>query len=225
MRASIAKICDPRYHSIEGAIQQARLSTHESSRFELNLIRFLQTQCMERHVDLPVVFQGLEVLGRIANEGRLAAVLRPFLRSRNRLVASKAVLIAGRQSHSLPWLINALNDRDDRVRANLIESLWRRPEPEAEWLLKCALKDRNHRVAANAVYGLYLLGSHSWLEGLESLLGSPNPQFRRSAAWVIRMTEQSEAAMRLKPLIRDSDSHVRHAAFRALVILRERRGA
>jgi len=115
-----------------------------------------------------------------------------------------------------------MNDPDDRVRANLIESLWKRQDPEVEEILKRALNDPHHRVAANAVYGLYLLGSDSYPEGLDRLLGSRDPRFRRSAAWVLRSTEGVQAAARFKTLIRDPDPGVRHAAFNALIFLREK---
>jgi hypothetical protein len=79
-------------------------------------------------------------------------------------------------------------------------------------------------VVANAVYGLYLVGSEAWLPGLDLLLRSPGPLRRRSGIWVIQSTQGSAVISRLKPLIRDPDPDVRRAAFGALVALRESAG-
>jgi HEAT repeat protein len=76
-------------------------------------------------------------------------------------------------------------------------------------------------VVANAVYGLYLMGSDEWLGGLDRLLRSHDPIARRSGIWVIKAAGGTPAVGRLKPLIRDLDPSVRRAAFAALVSLRE----
>lgn len=225
MNFSIAKICDPRYQSVEEAIQNARLAAQRSSRFELDLARFLQEQCLADRPNLPAVFQGLEVLGGILDERRLTALLRPFVRSSDPKIVSKCVLVLGRRSHSLAWLIDIMNEADDRLRANLIESLWSRREPEVEEIFKCALTDRNHRVTANAVHGLYLLGSEFYQKGLERLLSSADPRFRRAAIWVLRQGDGRRTRKSFKPLIRDPDPDVRRAVFEALTVLRESEAA
>jgi hypothetical protein len=89
------------------------------------------------------------------DENRLVPILRPFLRSKDSQIVSKSVLIPGRQSRSLYWMTSIRTEDDDRIRANLVESLRSRREPEVEQVFKGALKDPNHRVVANAVYGLY----------------------------------------------------------------------
>lgn len=221
MNFSIAKICDPRYQSVEEAIQNARLAAQRSSRFELDLARFLQEQCLADRPNFPAVFQGLEVLGGILDEGRLTALLRPFVRSSDPKIVSKCVLVLGRRSHSLTWLIDIMNEADDRLRANLIESLWSRREPEVEEIFKSAIRDKHHRVTANAVHGLYLLGSDFYLQGLERLLSSADPKFRRSAIWVLRQGDGRKSPASFKPFIRDPDPDVRRAVFEALAVLRE----
>ena len=224
MTASIAKICDPRFHGLEDSIREAKSAALGSMRFESNLARFLQLQCMESPVNFPLVFRGLEILGQISEERRLVACLRPFLRSAEPRIASKAVLVAGHRAEDLKWLIKAINETDDRTRANLIESLWGRRDPGMEELLVAALKDRHQRVTANAVYGLYLLGSEQYPEGLIRLNQSKDPLFRRAAIWVIRSVEGVAGVASLKPFILDPNPDVRHAAFQALIQLRENGG-
>lgn len=221
MSLSVARICDPRYQSLEDAVREARLGAQTSPRFELTLVRFLQIQCMASNCNLPAIFQGLEVLGRVADEKRLIALLRPFLRSGIPRIASKAALVAGRHCSDLKSLIKAVDETESRTRANLIESLWGRHGPGVQELLENALSDPHHRVAANAVYGLYLRRSHLYPEGLNRLHRSQDPWFRRSAIWVLRSVEGSDVAGSLKPFIVDPDPSVRHAAFSALICLRD----
>ncbi len=152
-------------------------------------------------------------------ETRLVPIMRPFLRSKDSQIASKSVLILGRQSRSLVWMTSIHAESDDRVRANLVESLWTRREPEVEQVLQGALRDPHHRVVANAVYGLYLMESNAWVAGLDRLLHSHDPIARRSGIWVIKSAGGTEAGARLKPLIRDPEPSVRSAAFAALVSL------
>ncbi len=191
--------------------------------FDLDLSRFLRLQCFSEHLSLPVVYRGLEVLEAIVDEGRLLTVLRPFLKSDFPQIVSKCVLILGQRCSNLNWMWTVMSDDDDRVRANLVESLWNRRDEEIEPVLCEALKDRYHRVAANAVYALFLAGSDKYTEGLDQLISTDDPAFRRAAVSVARSvaTKNHEAAGRIKPLIRDGDESVRRAAFRALVFLRE----
>jgi hypothetical protein len=226
MGAAVNKICDPTFYSLSEAIQQARSEVQASPGFEIDLVRFLQTQCRSDNVSLPIVFRGLDVLGGmlgggVADEDRLIALLRPFLRSSNPQIASKCVLVLGRQSNSMTWLNNVMRETDDRIRANLIESLWNRKEPEVELVLLNALGDHHPRVAANAVQGLYLLGRGSWVEGLNSLLARNDPAFRISGIWLLKSSGMPNAAVRIKRMIRDPDAGVRHAAFEAIKHLRE----
>jgi hypothetical protein len=219
MAASISTICDPGSYRLNDAIEHARHCAQTSPRFEVDLAKFLQAQCIANRVHLPTIFRGLEVLGEILDEGRLITLLRPFLKSSDSQIVSKCVLVVGRHSHSAAWLKGVMGETDDRIRANLIESLWKRQDVEVVGVLQTAVNDRNHRVAANAVYGLYLAESELYTEALEKLISNRNPAFRRSAVWVIGQGGTSEAA-KMKPLIRDSDEGVRRAAFHALVSMR-----
>lgn len=225
MAVAITRICDPEMFRLNDAIQEAKSNAVAIPGFELRLVRFLQAQCLSNHVSLPTVFRGLEVLGGMLgggtlDESRLITLLRPFLRF-DPQIASKCVLVLGRQFRNMAWLNGVMNETDERIRANLIESLWKRKEPEVELVLRGALKDSHPRVAANAVYGLYLLGIDDWVEGLERLVGSDDAAFRKSGIWMLKSSGAPDAPSRLKLLIRDVDPDVKRAAFEALVHLRE----
>jgi hypothetical protein len=224
---SVTKICDPERYRLNEAIQQAKSSAESAPGFEIELVRFLQTKCLSNHVPLATVFRGLEVLGGmmgggVMEESRLIALLRPFLRSSDPQIASKCVLVLGRRSSSMVWLNSVMAETDERIRANLIESLWKRKEPEVEELLRNALNDPHPRVMANAVYGLYILGIDTWAEGLQQLVDSENAAFRISGIWVLKACGVPQAAERIKMFIRDANAGVRRAAFDALIHIRKR---
>jgi hypothetical protein len=225
MLTTIRGICDPELYRLDDSIQQARSCAQTSPRFEFDLVRFLQAQCLSNDVTLPKIYRGIEVLGAIADDDRLITLLRPFLRTGDARIASKCVMILGQESKTVSWFKSVRGESDDRVRANLIQSIWKRKEPEAEQLLRNAVKDPHHRVAANAVYGLYLAGSDLYAGALEALIRNPKPAFRRAAIWVIRSSGAPEAAYKLRSLISDTDAGVRQAAFAALVYLRDRAAA
>ncbi len=219
--AIVSRICDPEHYGLEGAIQQALVVAESSDRFEVDLTKFLRIRSLANRVNHQTIFRGLEVLGAILPESRLAKTLGPFLRSSDPQIASKAVLILGRRSETLASPARLLLESDDRVRANMIEALWNRREPEIERVLKEAMNDQHHRVAANAVHGLYLLGSNAWREGIRQLIGRKDPMCRRAAIWELKSSGDAGAASAIKPMIHDSDLAVRRAAFKALVSLRQ----
>jgi HEAT repeat protein len=177
---------------------------------------------MAEHVQVPTILRGLEVLETITEQANLLTVLRFFLRSGVPQIESKCVLMLGRRCPSPDWMKQIMSEGNDRVRANLIESLWGRMEPEdIKAILQDALKDDNHRVAANAAYGLFLCGHEEHIPGIDRLVSSPKPEYRRAGIWVIKSIKGDEALIRIKPLIRDEDASVRRAAFAAIVSLRE----
>jgi HEAT repeat protein len=226
MAEDVTKICDPDLYPLSEAIEHARTGAEASPGFEIDIVRYLQSQCRSERVSLPIVFRGLDVLGGMLgsgtpNESRLIALLRPFLRSDNPRIASKCVLVLGRQSCSTKWLNDIMGELDGRMRANLIESLWKRKEPEIEMVLRKALLDPHPRVAANAVHGLFLLGDEAWAEGLRRLMGSHDPAFRISGIWVLKSSGAPDAPEKIKRLIRDEDPRVRRAAFDAIKHFRE----
>jgi HEAT repeat protein len=224
--AAIPQICNPDNYPLDEAVRIAKNSAASKPGFELHLSQFLQAQCLSARVSQGNVFRGLEVLadivgGENGDPNRLMTLVRPFLKSSDPQIASKAVLVLGRHSRNFGWLRNVMNETDERIRANLIESLWNRNDPAIESVYRGALEDDHPRVAANAVYGLYLMNSPDWPEALDALIAGEDPGFRRSGVWVLRQIGGAEARSRLQRLIRDSNPQVRSAAFQALKHIRD----
>src|SRR5579871_2312793 len=124
MAASVEKICDPDQLRLNQAIRLAKTGAECEPGFEIALVRYLQAHCLSRSAAIAKVFRGLEVLegmveANTMDEGRLVALLRPFLRSSDPAIASKGVLILGRRSKSMSWLGRIMSENDARIRANL----------------------------------------------------------------------------------------------------------
>jgi HEAT repeat protein len=170
--------------------------------------------------DRAAAIRVLDLLSAAGDVSKLLPVVAGFTRHPDAQVRSKAVLLIGRASHSAAWAERALDDTNDRVRANAVESIWRSPQQGTLPLLRRALQDPSNRVAANAAIGLHMLGDPSGAEALENMTHHADPLFRASAAWAMGMLRHScflASALRLR---HDPDPKVRHLALRCLARLR-----
>ena len=220
---SLAHICDPRAGTLSDAIRRARLRKGHSACFELKLANYLQAQCLADRIELAPILRGMEVLGTITEERSLLAILRYFLRSTVPQIASKSVLILGRRCHRADWLRHVMTEGEDRVRANLIESLWGRGEPvEIHEILREAVNDPHHRVSANAIYGIFTCGQDEYQPLIERLILNTNPAHRHAAVWAIKSIGSGDVFPQLKRLFQDPDAGVRRKAFEAIKAIQVR---
>lgn len=226
MAVALSQVCDPEVFALEEAIEIVRNRVAVNPVFEFHLAHFLQLRCLSAYVSRPTIYRGLEILSEVLQgteaDVRRLPIIRPFLKSSDLQIASKAALVFGKQSRDIGWVRRLVQETDRRVRANLIESLWSRADPEIEGVFHSALRDPYPRVAANAAYGLYLMENLKWTEALDSLLTSDDAACRCSGIWVFKSVATPRASPRLRPLIRDSDPNVRRAAFDALRHVREK---
>ena len=166
--------------------------------------------------------RALDMLSAAGASSKLLPVIAAFVHHADAHVRSKAALLMGRASHTLAWVENSLQDPNDRVRANAVESIWRVALPCALPLLQRALVDPSNRVAANAAVGLYLLGDSAGTETLERMANHQDPAFRASAAWAMGMLGDAAFMATALRLRNDQDPKVRHLALRCLARLRSR---
>jgi len=164
----------------------------------------------------------LDMLSAAGDFSKLLPVIAAFVRHADPHVRSKAALLMGRASHTLAWVEHALQDPNDRVRANAIESIWRVSLPCALPLLQRGLADPSNRVAVNAAVGLHLLGDTAGTEALERMANHEDPSFRASAAWAMGMLGDSGFMTTALRLRNDPDPKVRHLALRCLARMRSR---
>ena len=117
------------------------------------------------------------------------------------------------------YVRNAAQDKDARVRANAVESAGKflvNPGVAKEFY-RSLLADSNHRVAANAVVGLFPLDETAALERLDLMLANTDPKVRAAGCWAAGRAVSPAAKQRLaRSLERETDSKVLQAALRAI---------
>jgi HEAT repeat protein len=166
--------------------------------------------------------RALDMLSAAGDSSKLLPVIAAFVHHADAHVRSKAALLMGRASHTLAWVENSLQDPNDRVRANAVESIWRVSLPCAMLLLQRALTDPCNRVAANAAVGLHLIGDPAGAQALERMASQEDPAFRASAAWAMSMLGDPIFLATAQRMRDDQDPKVRHLALRCLARLRRR---
>jgi HEAT repeat protein len=129
------------------------------------------------------------------------------------------VRAAGLYRQYAAFLFRVMQDADSRVRANLIESLWKVDTRHVKQIMRSARSDQHHRVRSNALLGLYFLGDSSAVPGLMDQARNPCPEHRMAAAWAMGQTGNERFAPMLKTLTEDDVDAVRDRARLALSAL------
>jgi hypothetical protein len=174
----------------------------------------------EDEADPAVVLHVLSVLDSLSPGGRLVMPLRRLQRDAGPLVASKVALMFGRRVQNPEWAARLMAEGgDERVRANVIESLWGSASFQARKTLLDALHDPYNRVVGNALLGLHMLGDKTVPEHLERMIRDDRANFRSTAAWVMGRTGDQRYGPELEAALTDPDPGVRKSAVRALAAL------
>lgn len=153
---------------------------------------------------------------------RLGLFIVQLLRHHNRRIRSKAALLLARANGN-PTLVyqRFARETDARVRANLIEGLWKVDAPGKAEVLWKAVNDSNHRVVANALVGLCEMGESKAAEQLEEFTRHPSEAMRAAAAWAMGEALNPRYADTLNRMFREEQRTVKRSALRALVRLRQ----
>lgn len=154
----------------------------------------------------------------------LSAEVVPLLRHTDPRVRSRAAVLLGRRFRSAHWAERYIFDKDARVRANVVESLWGLDLPGVRELLLTASQDRANRVAGNAVYGLCVLGAPEAGPAIRAMAAQGDSACRTTAAWVMGQTGDGGFHEDLLRLTRDPVPAVRKTALRALLRLQAHKG-
>jgi HEAT repeat protein len=127
----------------------------------------------------------LEIVAAISDGHHIQALLPTLLRHPEPRVRSKVSLMLGRYNRNIRWLQRLLAERDPRVRANAVESMWGVASQQARELFLLASSDANQRVAANGIVGLYRAGDLESTRILRRMAFDGDPAFRASALWAM----------------------------------------
>lgn len=204
-------LADPAKLSPPDAVNVARLMTSRDKRFYIKLNAFTSDFLPDDRITR--ILQIAEGLGAA---GLMVPWMRRMTQHPDEYIRQKAVMIMC-QAGTNPLLVERqLKSPDARVRANAVESLWTVHTPAARSLLEHASHDPHHRVAINALVGLFRRGESSALGRIIYQARNPSPAFRVAAAWALGLTARPEAWPALKALEADPVPRVRESASRAI---------
>ncbi|MGA2713893.1 MAG: HEAT repeat domain-containing protein [Bryobacteraceae bacterium] len=134
---------------------------------------------------------------------------------------SRAARLVGRYSSYRTFLLRRLEEKDHRVRANVVESMWGIDSREVRSALHDALDDSDHRVRTNVLIALYRLGDSSAVRLLIEQSRHSSPAFRASAAWAMGDIKDAEFLDALNSLTGDDKDEVRQNATLSLSRLKQ----
>ena len=193
------------------AVNVAKLMASRDKRFYVKLCAFTGDSVPGDRIAR--ILQMAEALGAA---GLMVPWLRRMTQHPDQYIRQKAVMIMC-QAGTNPLLVERqLKSPDARVRANAVESLWTVHTPAARGLLEHASHDPHHRVAVNALLGLFLQDESSALTRIIEQSRNPSPAFRVAAAWALGVTARRESWPALKALESDPVPRVRESASRAI---------
>lgn len=165
--------------------------------------------------------RALDILDEISPRNRLVPVLSHLTRHPNQKIASKATLIIGKRVSGVAFAIRLMaEETDPRVRANALEAVWGNDSGPVKELFWKHVDDSYHRVAGNAIVGLYLAGEEKVNAVVAGLANDSRQEFRMMAAWTMGRIGNTDFVPTLTPLLKDQDPAVRRAALRSLQNIR-----
>ena len=170
-------------------------------------------------IDIVRAKRVLSMVNELPPRRHILFPLVSLLRSPDPAVRSKAASLYGRTSGNAEWVRSRLGEPDARVRANAVESLWGADSTAARTVLKEASRDRNHRVAANALIGLHQTGTDVTVS-LQKMCCGTDPLARAAAAFAMGRILNPQFIPVLEHLVKDDNPRVRSQALRALIRIR-----
>jgi len=162
------------------------------------------------------VMRAFEIVEGLRRHNVVVGWLRRMTAHPDAYVRSKAVSLMCEANSNPALVAKHLDSPDPRVRANAVEALWRVDNLVAKVTLERAARDAHHRVAVNALFGLYLVRTAGAVDRMIEVAAHPSPQFRAAIAWAMGETRDAVFQEHLDRLTRDEVTAVRTAAEAAL---------
>jgi hypothetical protein len=174
-------IADTNQFDLRQACRVTKIALEEDPDFDKKLVELVKSGAASTPDQ---VVRVLTVLESVCAPPRLLGHILHLKHLEGR-VRSKLTLMVGRLTRDPQWLRQQLEDENPRIRANAIEGLWDVRAEGLEELLRSALHDPHHRVAANAALALHKIGDVSAAATMYSMLRHEDEMFRRAALWAI----------------------------------------
>lgn len=202
----VEALSNPAAMPLEDAVQIAARAQANIPGIDVDLARECGNPSAPHATRASTILKGL----KLSNDALTA--LAEGLRHKDAAIRSMVVKLYAGISHDKSRINYLVNDADPRVRANAIEGLSGISGALTTTLLRDALTDGHHRVAANAALGLYELGHSDGAEHLRVMTTHSEREHRISAAWAIGETGDKSLAALLDVMADDQVSSVRSAA-------------
>lgn len=217
-------LLDPKACTLKEATAVARVAAdarvHLQATFEMALNKALQNQASAANADR--ILRILNLLEAIGSQSCWNSFQVELMAYPDKVVRSKAALLIGRSSKNADWIVRRLLDRDPRVQANAVESLWGLDGAETKQHLLEALKSKNNRVFGNAALGLYRLGDPTVIPVLIEATQHVEPLFQLSALWAIGQTQDPRFLPALTLQFKTAQGKLRLALAGAMSRIRQR---
>lgn len=214
--AYLAALLDPGVLSLSEARRAAAFCRRYDPKFFSRLQRILA----EGQAPVPLILHALSVVGELDDTGTLLPLLRVLNRHHDEHVRSAAAKTLCKLRPNRPLVERQLHSLDARTRANAIEGLWGLKTKETEEIFRAAAADAHHRVAVNALVGLYYQGDPTALDRLIECSRHRSTLHRAAAVWAFGKLEDARAIPALEACCGDSRTMVRRKAAEVLAALR-----
>lgn len=202
------------------AISDARRAAAICRRHDPKFLARLQQILTEKHPRIPVILHALSIVSAFEEADMLLPLLRTLSHHESEHVRSNAAKTLCKLRPNRTLVERQLHSPDARTRANAIEGLWRLKTKEAEEILRSAATDEHHRVAVNALVGLYYQGDEEALDRLVEFSRHQSALHRAAAVWAFGQLGDSRAIPALEALGEDTRTMVRRKAAQVLAALR-----
>jgi len=223
----IAGLVDPALLPLPAAVEFAKRWQAYDSSLDIKLLHkgFPSEDGGVHEIDIIRAKRALAIVSELPANRRVLLPLVSLMCSSDERVRSKAAAIYGRTCQNPDWVHKRLGEDDARVRANAVESLWGQDSDLVRAVLQEASRDRNHRVAVNALIGLHLSGVEGVAGTLQQMALASDPMARAAAAFGMGRILQDEFKPALEILLKDSHPNVRGRALKALIQIRRQQQA
>jgi hypothetical protein len=201
------------------ALTAAEARVHVQSTLEMALNKALQQQASPPNTNR--ILRILSLIEAIGSQSHWNSFQVELMAYPDKVVRSKAALLIGRTERNTEWILRRLLDRDPRVQANAVETLWELGDA-AKPHLREALKSKHGRVFANAALGLYRIGDSSTIQVLLEAMRHEEVAIRISALWAIGQTRDPRFLPALSQQFKSATGKVRLAVAGAMSRIRQR---
>lgn len=213
--AYVPILFNPEFLPLAAARRAAVVCRRHDARFLSRILQFLtESETPER-----IVLHGLSVLDVLEDGGTLVPLLRMLTRHKSERVRSSAAKVLCKVRPNRMLIERQLQSYDPRTRANAIEGLWGTKTAEAAEIFRLAALDAHHRVAVNALVGLYHQKDATAFDRLLEFARHKSPLYRMAAIWAFSQLGDPRAVPVLEVLAEDPRIFVGKRASAALAEL------